>query len=99
MTRGIKVFPQGHHTHCARAHAESTFLLILCQGLTDHEIITQMTTLLTASHEAITLILMMCAYCLARNPESMTHLQEEIDSTFPDQVRLQPVSRSQVISE
>lgn len=56
------------------------------QGLTDHEIITQTTGLLTASHEATTLILLLCVYCLARNPESQTRLQEEIDSTFPEQV-------------
>lgn len=70
--------------HGARAHAESAFTLI--QGLTDHEIVTQMMGLLTASHEAITLILELSVYCLARNPESLMRLQEEIDSTFPDEV-------------
>lgn len=64
-------------------------MLLLCQGLTDHEIVTQMTAFLTASQEAITLILMLSAYSLARNPECLTRLQQEIDSTFPDEVRLQ----------
>lgn len=38
MTTGIKVFLQGHHMHGARAYTESAFMLILCQGLMDHEI-------------------------------------------------------------
>uniref|UniRef100_H3C939 Cytochrome P450 3A n=1 Tax=Tetraodon nigroviridis TaxID=99883 RepID=H3C939_TETNG len=54
-------------------------------GLTDHEIVTQMTVLLAGGHEAVTLVLTLCAYSLATHPQSLRLLQQEVDSTFPDQ--------------
>lgn len=77
-----------------QAHAESTFMLKLCPGLTDHEITSQVTIFLAGGYETSTITLMLCAYNLATHPDSMKQLQEEIDATFPDGVRLQPVSHS-----
>ncbi|CAF88721.1 unnamed protein product [Tetraodon nigroviridis] len=59
--------------------------LFILQGLTDHEIVTQMTVLLAGGHEAVTLVLTLCAYSLATHPQSLRLLQQEVDSTFPDQ--------------
>lgn len=55
-------------------------------GLTDHEIISQVTMFLIAGYETSANTLVFLAYNLARNPEVMKRLQEEIDSTFPDKV-------------
>uniref|UniRef100_A0A671U231 unspecific monooxygenase n=2 Tax=Sparus aurata TaxID=8175 RepID=A0A671U231_SPAAU len=54
------------------------------KGLTDHEIISQVTMLLFAGYETSATTLVLLAYSLARNPEVMKRLQVEIDSTFPN---------------
>lgn len=43
---------------------------------------------LLAGYETSALTLVFLAYTLARNPEAMKRLQEEIDSTFPNKVVL-----------
>ncbi|XP_035985610.1 cytochrome P450 3A56-like [Fundulus heteroclitus] len=52
-------------------------------GLNDHEIFSQVTMLLFAGYETSATTLVFLAYTLARNPEVMKRLQQEIDSTFP----------------
>uniref|UniRef100_A0A671U1H1 unspecific monooxygenase n=1 Tax=Sparus aurata TaxID=8175 RepID=A0A671U1H1_SPAAU len=57
------------------------------KGLTDHEIISQVTMLLFAGYETSATTLVLLAYSLARNPEVMKRLQhkflvEESTSTF-----------------
>uniref|UniRef100_A0A096M9L1 unspecific monooxygenase n=2 Tax=Poecilia formosa TaxID=48698 RepID=A0A096M9L1_POEFO len=54
------------------------------QGLNDHEILSQVTMLIFAGYETSATTLTFLAYTLARNPEVMKHLQQEIDSTFPE---------------
>lgn len=49
---------------------------------------------LTAGYETSTLALTLSIYSLATNPGCMNRLQEEIDATFPNAVRLQPESHS-----
>ncbi|XP_034544191.1 cytochrome P450 3A27-like isoform X2 [Notolabrus celidotus] len=53
-------------------------------SLTDHEINSQVTLIVFAGYETSALTLVFLAYNLARNPEAMKRLQEEIDATFPD---------------
>lgn len=53
-------------------------------GLSDHEIISQVAMLMFAGYETNATTLVFLAYNLARNPEVMKRLQEEIDSTFPN---------------
>ncbi|XP_036968076.1 cytochrome P450 3A30-like isoform X1 [Acanthopagrus latus] len=59
------------------------------KGLTDHEIISQVTMLMFAGYETSSTTLTLLAYSLARNPEVMKHLQVEIDSTFPNKGPIQ----------
>uniref|UniRef100_A0A8P4GKT3 unspecific monooxygenase n=1 Tax=Dicentrarchus labrax TaxID=13489 RepID=A0A8P4GKT3_DICLA len=60
------------------------FFIYLYVCLTDHEIVSQITMLAFAGYETSALTLVFLAYNLARNPEVMKRLQEEIDSTFPN---------------
>ncbi|XP_036968060.1 cytochrome P450 3A30-like isoform X2 [Acanthopagrus latus] len=59
------------------------------KGLTDHEIISQVTMLVFAGYETSSTTLTLLAYSLARNPEVMKRLQAEIDSTFPNKGPIQ----------
>ncbi|KAM9362964.1 cytochrome P450 3A30-like [Symphorus nematophorus] len=54
------------------------------KGLTDHEISSQATMFMFAGSETSSISLGFLAYNLARNPDVMKRLQEEIDSTFPN---------------
>ncbi|MEQ2227570.1 hypothetical protein ILYODFUR_038961, partial [Ilyodon furcidens] len=51
--------------------------------LNDHEILSQVTMLLSAGYETSATTLAFLAYTLARHPEVMKRLQQEIDLTFP----------------
>uniref|UniRef100_A0AAX7U9F2 unspecific monooxygenase n=1 Tax=Astatotilapia calliptera TaxID=8154 RepID=A0AAX7U9F2_ASTCA len=59
-------------------------LLLFLTGLTEHEIISQVTMFVFAGYETSAIALVFLAYSLARNPEIMKRLQSEIDSTFPN---------------
>uniref|UniRef100_A0A669F902 unspecific monooxygenase n=1 Tax=Oreochromis niloticus TaxID=8128 RepID=A0A669F902_ORENI len=59
-------------------------LLSSLTGLTEHEIISQVTMFVFAGYETSAIALVFLAYSLARNPEIMKRLQREIDSTFPN---------------
>ncbi|XP_071770534.1 cytochrome P450 3A30-like [Centroberyx gerrardi] len=59
------------------------------KGLSDHEILSQATIFVFAGYETSGSTLTFLAYNLARNPEVMSRLQEEIDSTFPNKAPVQ----------
>lgn len=100
--RGEKrVMTQWHHIHtkptvhwgmCLYTSTakvpSNNFMHFAWPGLTDHEITSQGTMLLFAGYETSTITLTFLAYSLARNPQVMKRLQEEIDSTFPEKVEL-----------
>ncbi|XP_071379180.1 cytochrome P450 3A30-like [Centroberyx affinis] len=63
--------------------------LPMSSGLSDHEILSQATIFVFAGYETSGSTLTFLAYNLARNPEVMSRLQEEIDSTFPNKAPVQ----------
>ncbi|XP_074539668.1 cytochrome P450 3A30-like [Halichoeres trimaculatus] len=54
------------------------------KSMSDHEIISQVTMFVFAGYETSATTLCFLAYTLAKNPEVMKRLQQEIDATFPD---------------
>lgn len=97
----VAVMTQWHHIHTKQTvHwgmclyistakvPSNNFMHLTWPGLTDHEITSQATMLLFAGYETSTTTLTFLAYSLARNPQVMKRLQEEIDSTFPEKVEL-----------
>lgn len=80
---------QGYTVTSHARRTRSRFFLLLPssrQGLSDHNIVSQLTMLLAGSYETSTLTLTHSVYNLATNPGAMNRLLEEIDSTFPDKV-------------
>lgn len=59
------------------------------KGLSDHEILSQATMFAFAGYETSGTTLTFLAYNLAKNPQVMKRLQEEIDSTFPNKAPVQ----------
>ncbi|CAN9510185.1 unnamed protein product [Ophioblennius macclurei] len=58
-------------------------------GLTDHEIVSQVTMMVFAGYDTSASALTFLAYNLATNPKVMKRLQSEIDATFPNEEPIQ----------
>ncbi|KAK2818353.1 hypothetical protein Q7C36_022286 [Tachysurus vachellii] len=58
------------------------------KGLNDHEILSQSMVFIFAGYETSNKTLSFLFYNLARNPETMKKLQEEIDDTFPNKAEV-----------
>uniref|UniRef100_A0A8K9XUP1 Cytochrome P450 3A n=1 Tax=Oncorhynchus mykiss TaxID=8022 RepID=A0A8K9XUP1_ONCMY len=59
------------------------------KGLTDHEILSQAMIFIFAGYETSSSSMSFLAYNLATNPHTMTKLQEEIDTVFPNKASIQ----------
>lgn len=78
------IFQQLSHCRVTSTNKENK----LINGLTDHEILSQVTTML-AGYETTASILTFLAYSMATNSQTMRRLQTEIDSTFPNKESIQ----------
>uniref|UniRef100_A0AAQ5YKQ8 unspecific monooxygenase n=1 Tax=Amphiprion ocellaris TaxID=80972 RepID=A0AAQ5YKQ8_AMPOC len=81
-------------TQCFQNRVDFLQLMIDSQknsgpSLTDHEILSQSMIFLFAGYETTSSTLTFLAYNLATNPGVMKKLQQEIDTTFPNQAPIQ----------
>uniref|UniRef100_A0A672ZIU4 unspecific monooxygenase n=1 Tax=Sphaeramia orbicularis TaxID=375764 RepID=A0A672ZIU4_9TELE len=67
-----------------RGEYDKTSNQVWTKRLSDHEILSQSTMFLFAGYETSATTLVFLAYNLARNPDIMKRLQQEIDTTFPN---------------